>query len=142
MKVVATRSFFGSGISVKRGVVIEVSDKLAKAWLKAGLATKADDKAKTAVATTSPTKAPATSQEDATDTTGEVVDDENNPNADGSNDSEQTTLDDAEVVTDQTDADEVKTDDPETVVLPPSETTAPVEKTVVNSNQNTKKGSK
>lgn len=121
MKVVATRSFFGSGINAKKGVVIEVSDKLAKAWLKAGLAEKADAKAEPSVVATTSPKSP--------ETTGEVVDDQNadeQPN-DGEADKEPTT------------GDEVKTDDEPTAPAT-DEPQAPV--APQNNNQNTKKGSK
>lgn len=133
MKVVATRSFFGSGVTAKKGTVIEVSDKLAKAWLKAGLAVKADaDAEPSVVATTSPKSEPSTEGE--TDTTGEVVDDQNADEqpTDGEADKEPTTGDDKT----GTDGDEPQaptapaTDEPQAPVAPQ------------NSNQNTKKGSK
>jgi hypothetical protein len=127
MKVVATRSFFGSGINAKKGVVIEVSDKLAKAWLKAGLAVKADGKAEPSVVATTSPKSP--------ETTGEVVDDQNadEQSTDGEADKEPTTDDDKT----GTDGDEPQaptapaTDEPQAPVAPQN-----------NSNQNTKKGSK
>ncbi len=62
MQVVATKSFFGSGLHVKQGNTYDVKDKLAKAWLKAGIVREAtDDDKKPATATTSKpaTTAPA-----------------------------------------------------------------------------------
>lgn len=78
MKVVALKSFFGSGISAKKGKILDVDEKLAKAWLKAGVVVKPKDftDGEPAEATTSTLTPPAPS-DDATgdeDTTGEVVD--------------------------------------------------------------------
>jgi len=159
MKVVANRSFFGNGIQAKKGSVIEVSDKLGKAWLDAGIVGKADDKAEVTVATTSPRKTPKPSKEDKTDTTGEVVDgktatsDETvtvpetggNPNADGatekSDDSDKTTLD--EVKDEKADTTVVKSaDDATTTEKVEQNPTPSVKPQVGNTNANTKKGSK
>jgi len=90
MKVVALRSFFGAGIDAKKGMPLDVSDKLGKAWEKAGLVRKAtaDDK-EPAKATTSPTPAPATppapsepTEPTEPETTGEVVTEPETPTAD------------------------------------------------------------
>lgn len=127
----------------KKGAVIEVSDKLGKAWLKAGLVSKADSNAEPTVATTSPKPTPKTPEKVETDTTGEVVDDKQN--SDGGDQSDATA--DKEPTT----GDEVKTDDeptePQAPVAPATEPVEPKAPTAPvapqnNSNQNTKKGSK
>ena len=132
MKVVALKSFFGSGVNAKSGRTLEVSDALGKAWIKAGLVKKADaSDTSPAKATTpsTPAPAPTASQEpksDETETTGEVVANaESGDQTNGEADKEPTT------------GDEVKTDDePQAPATEPQAPVAPQN----NSNQNTKKG--
>ena len=151
MKVVATRSFFGSGVTAKKGVVISVPNKLAKAWLEAGLVVKADSSAEAnLVATTSPKK--ATPKRDADlDTTGEVVDDQTNTDgsepAVGEADKEPTTGDGEQSTDEPPKTDETGTETteptepqaPQAPVAPATEPQAPVAPQT-NSNPNTKKG--
>lgn len=145
MKVVASKSFFGSGVNARKGDVIEVADKLGKSWLKSGLVTEAgkDAEVKVTVATTSPRPASKPSDEGKTETTGEVVD-ENKKDAEAGNqpkDGDQTTLD--EVKDEKADTTVVKSADKPTetekVETNPTETVTPP---VANSNQNAKKGGK
>lgn len=86
MKVVALKSFFGAGVNAKMGKTLNINKKLAKAWIKAGYARKANaDEAEPAKATTPSTPAPTvpskTAEDDKLEPTGEVVADKN---ADGS----------------------------------------------------------
>lgn len=80
MKVVALKSFFGSGVSAKRGKTLDVDDKLAKAWIKAGVAVEPKNftDEKPAEATTSTAVEPPVLDDevldDEDDATGEVVD--------------------------------------------------------------------
>lgn len=70
--------------NIHTGNVVDVSEKLANAWIKAGIARKADaNETKPAKATT-PSGSPKAQTEPA-DTTGEVVDDQadENENIDG-----------------------------------------------------------
>jgi hypothetical protein len=150
MKVVANRSFFGSGVQAKKGAVIEVSDKLGKAWLKAGLVSKADSNAEPTVATTSSKPAPKPSDEAKTETTGEVVDDKQNSDGgdqpDATADKEPTTGD-----SNQQTLDEVKDEKADTTVVKSDDLTKTEDvktdkvetvKADANVNLNTKKGSK
>ena len=56
MKVVAIKNFFGSGIEAKKGKTLDVSDKLGKAWVTAGIATALESVATSDIATKTPTE--------------------------------------------------------------------------------------
>lgn len=73
MKIVALTSFFGTTGNTRKGDVLDVADKLANAWVKAGIARKANADDATPAKATISTSAPQAPVEP-TDTTSEVVD--------------------------------------------------------------------
>lgn len=134
----------------KKGAVVDVPDKLGKAWLKAGLVSKADAKAEPTVATTSPKSTAKPSDEGKTETTGEVVDDKQNNDGGDQTDvtadkepttgeSEQSTLD--EVKDEKADTTVVKSDDLTKTEAVKTDKTETV-KADANVNLNSKKESK
>lgn len=91
MKVVALKSFFGNGINAKAGKVLEVTDKLGKAWVKSGIVRVAtdDDNDRTVV------PQPARYEDATTSSTDETDDEKTTDEASDETSTEDVASDDA-----------------------------------------------